>query len=49
MAEYLQNSLDNMPAVMPTYDRVDLYFERGEGCYLWNDKGDKYLDFGAAF
>lgn len=49
MAEYLQNSLDNMPAVMPTYDRVDLYFERGEGCYLWNDKGEKYLDFGAAF
>ena len=49
MAEYPKNSLDNMPAVMPTYERVDLYFERGEGCYLFNDKGDRYLDFGAAF
>ncbi|MBP7253301.1 MAG: aspartate aminotransferase family protein [Alphaproteobacteria bacterium] len=34
---------------MPTYERVDLYFERGEGCYLFNDKGERFLDFGAAF
>ncbi len=49
MAEYLPNSWQDMPAVMPTYERVDLYFERGEGCYLFNDKGERFLDFGAAF
>jgi len=49
VAEYPLNSLTDIPAVMPTYERVDLYFERGEGCYLYNDKGDRYLDFGAAF
>ncbi len=49
MAEYPQNHWHDMPAVMPTYERVDLYFERGEGCYLYNDKGDRFLDFGAAF
>jgi acetylornithine/N-succinyldiaminopimelate aminotransferase len=43
------HSLDNFPAVMPTYDRVPLYFERGEGCYLFDDHGERYLDFGAAF
>jgi acetylornithine/N-succinyldiaminopimelate aminotransferase len=49
VADYPQNSLDACPAVMPTYDRVDLYFERGEGCYLFSDTGARYLDFGAAF
>lgn len=49
MADYPLNSPDAIPAAMPTYERVDLYFERGEGCYLFDDKGDKYLDFGAAF
>lgn len=49
MADYPLNSWQDMPAVMPTYERVDLYFERGQGCYLFDDKGDRYLDFGAAF
>ncbi|MEO1505560.1 MAG: aspartate aminotransferase family protein [Pseudomonadota bacterium] len=33
--------------VMPTYARAPLSFERGEGCWLIDDKGDRYLDFGA--
>lgn len=34
-------------AVMPTYARYDLAFERGEGAYLWDTDGRRYLDFGA--
>nr|WP_207168770.1 aspartate aminotransferase family protein [Rhodovibrio sodomensis] len=30
---------------MPTYNRVDLSFEAGEGPYLITDQGDRYLDF----
>ena len=36
---------ENMPALMPVYNRADIYFERGEGCYLYDDKGQRYLDF----
>jgi len=32
--------------VMPTYARVDLVFERGEGPYLYTADGTRYLDFG---
>ena len=32
--------------VMPTYARVDLVFERGEGPYLYTTDGERYLDFG---
>jgi len=32
-------------AVMPTYGRIDISFERGEGSYLYDTKGEKYLDF----
>ena len=32
-------------AVMPTYARVDLAFERGEGCFLFGTDGRRYLDF----
>ena len=32
-------------ALMPTYNRVDLSFEAGEGPYLITDQGDRYLDF----
>ncbi len=35
----------DMPALMPVYDRHNIYFERGEGCYLYDDKGERYLDF----
>ncbi len=31
--------------LMPVYARADVYFERGEGCYLYDDKGERYLDF----
>src|SRR3984957_18408439 len=44
MAESSINPAD-MPALMPVYARADVYFERGEGCYLYDDKGAKYLDF----
>lgn len=35
------------PAVMATYDRFDLAFEKGEGPYLFATNGQRYLDFGA--
>lgn len=34
-----------IPAVMPTYARADLAFVRGEGSYLYDDEGRRYLDF----
>ncbi len=34
-------------AVLPTYARADLAFERGEGCWLVSDAGRRYLDFAA--
>ncbi len=33
------------PAVMPTYARAEVGFERGEGPYLWGTDGRRYLDF----
>ena len=36
-----------IPALMPTYNRADLAFERGEGARLWTDDGRRFLDFGA--
>ncbi len=33
------------PAVMATYARQDLVFERGEGSWLVASNGDRYLDF----
>ncbi|MCZ6841063.1 MAG: aspartate aminotransferase family protein [Alphaproteobacteria bacterium] len=32
-------------AVMPTYARSDITFDRGEGAYLYADDGRRYLDF----
>lgn len=32
--------------LLPTYARVDLAFERGEGAWLVSTTGDRYLDFG---
>ncbi|NQV48393.1 MAG: aspartate aminotransferase family protein [Rhodospirillaceae bacterium] len=32
---------------MPTYARVDVAFERGEGVYLFDTNGKRYLDFGS--
>lgn len=31
--------------VMHTYKRLPGVFVRGEGCYLWDDQGNRYLDF----
>lgn len=36
-----------IPAVMPTYARSELAFERGEGAYLITADGERYLDFAA--
>ncbi|HKH96300.1 MAG TPA: aspartate aminotransferase family protein [Beijerinckiaceae bacterium] len=34
-------------ALLPTYARADLAFERGEGVWLETREGERYLDFGA--
>jgi acetylornithine/N-succinyldiaminopimelate aminotransferase len=31
--------------LIPTYDRLPILAVRGEGCYLYDEKGKKYLDF----
>ena len=31
--------------LIPTYDRLPILAVRGEGCYLYDDQGRKYLDF----
>ena len=33
--------------VVPTYARFELAFVRGEGAYVWDAQGKRYLDFGA--
>ena len=37
------NSYPNS-AVMPTYARLPVAFTRGEGVWLWDDAGERYLD-----
>jgi len=34
-------------AVMPTYARTSMGFEKGDGCWLYGTDGNKYLDAGA--
>lgn len=34
-----------IPAVLPTYARADIAFDRGEGAWLFATDGRKYLDF----
>ena len=31
-------------SLMPNYARLPVNFERGEGCWLWDDAGNRYLD-----
>ena len=31
--------------LVPTYDRLPILAVKGEGCYLYDDRGKKYLDF----
>ena len=33
--------------VMPTYARAPIVFEKGEGCWLYDTTGERYLDFGS--
>lgn len=35
------------PAVMGTYGRINVVFDRGEGAWLVAKNGDRYLDFGS--
>lgn len=35
-----------IPPVLPTYARANVAFLRGEGVYVFDEKGKKYLDFG---
>ena len=32
-------------SVMPTYGRIDISFERGDGSYLYSTNGRRYIDF----
>ena len=34
-----------MPSVLPVYNRAPVTFERGEGAYLYDRDGKRYLDF----
>ncbi|UYH51133.1 aspartate aminotransferase family protein [Candidatus Kirkpatrickella diaphorinae] len=34
-------------ALLPVFNRIDLSFERGEGCWLFASDGRRYLDFGS--
>ena len=36
-----------IPSLMPTYNRADLAFERGEGAWLFATDGRRFLDFGS--
>lgn len=35
-----------MPSLLPVYKRAPIEFERGEGAYLFDRGGRRYLDFG---
>lgn len=34
-----------LSAVFPSYARYDLSLVKGKGTWVWDDKGNKYLDF----
>jgi acetylornithine/N-succinyldiaminopimelate aminotransferase len=36
-----------IPSILPTYNRAPLSFERGEGTWLVEADGTRYLDLGA--
>ena len=36
-----------IPSVLPTYNRAPMAFVRGEGSWLWQEDGTRYLDLGA--
>ena len=41
------NTAHATSAIVPTYARAHVAFERGEGCWLVSTEGERYLDFGA--
>jgi acetylornithine/N-succinyldiaminopimelate aminotransferase len=41
------NTAHETSAIVPTYARTNVAFERGEGCWLVSTGGERYLDFGA--
>ncbi len=41
------NTVPATSAIVPTYARANVIFERGEGCWLMSKEGERYLDFGA--
>jgi acetylornithine/N-succinyldiaminopimelate aminotransferase len=41
------NTAQTTSAMVPTYARANVAFERGEGCWLVSTEGERYLDFGA--
>ena len=41
------NTVHATSAIVPTYARANVVFERGEGCWLMSKEGERYLDFGA--
>jgi acetylornithine aminotransferase len=36
--------MNSMPHVMPTYARLPVAFDRGEGVWVWDTQGKRYLD-----
>lgn len=47
MADVQSTALQSNSALLPTFARLDVAFERGEGAWLVDQKGERYLDFGA--
>lgn len=45
MGTSMRNS--TIPSLLPVYKRVDITFERGEGSWLFDRRGHRYLDFGS--
>jgi acetylornithine/N-succinyldiaminopimelate aminotransferase len=41
------NTVPATSAIVTTYARANVVFERGEGCWLMSKEGERYLDFGA--
>ncbi len=41
----MAESSSQFPVLMPVYARADVVFERGEGAYLFDKTGRRYLDF----
>ena len=48
MAEYMQRLIEDAEsALLHTYNRYQIVLDRGEGVYLYDIEGKKYLDFAA--